>query len=255
GSRRLSQAISEGDGISLIVPATDLESVQVAEEQGAEGVVVERDLAGVREATGLPILWRTEGSPAEALNLGADACLLVAEGLEEDTERLERRFAEVLALGLECVVEVRDADELELALERLDPEILLLSPQGDGDAESPLGRVLDLLPDIPAGTMAIAAPGGPSPDEVAEVEPAVDDGRGRARRRCGGLVARAARVRARRRFRRRGGDGGRDDARRVLADGRHRRAAHTRRSGGACANGLRPDRARRPRSRSRRKRK
>jgi len=170
GSRRLSQAISEGDGISLIVPATDLESVQVAEEQGAEGVVVERDLAGVREATGLPILWRTEGSPAEALNLGADACLLVAEGLEEDSERLERRFAEVLALGLECVVEVRDADELELALERLDPEIFLLSPQGDGDAESPLGRVLDLLPDIPAGKLAIADLEVTSRDEVAELE-------------------------------------------------------------------------------------
>jgi indole-3-glycerol phosphate synthase len=170
GSRRLSQAISEGDGISLIVPATDLESVQVAEEQGAEGVVVERDLFGVREATGLPILWRREGSPADALKLGADACLVVAEGLEEDAERLERRFAEALDLGLECVVEVSDTDDLELALERLDPEIFLLSPQDDGDGDEPLARVLDLLPDLPAGKLAIADLLVTSRDDVAELE-------------------------------------------------------------------------------------
>src|ERR671923_101350 len=58
GQRRLSQAISEGDGISLLVPAVDLEAVRRAEGDGAEGVVVDGDLAGVRDATGLPILWR-----------------------------------------------------------------------------------------------------------------------------------------------------------------------------------------------------
>src|SRR5438105_15945953 len=111
GPRRLSQAISEGDGISLIVPATDLESVRVAGGQGAEGAIVERGLAGVRDATVLPILWRGQGSPAEALTLGADACLVVAAGLVDDADHLQRRFTEALDLGLECVVEVRDADE------------------------------------------------------------------------------------------------------------------------------------------------
>jgi indole-3-glycerol phosphate synthase len=169
-SRRLSQAISEGDGISLIVPATDLAAAQTAEAQGAEGIVVERDIAGVRDVTGLPILWRAEGSPAQVLGLGADACLLVAEALGDDSEHLERRYHEVLGLGLECVVEVRDADELELALERLDPEIFLLSPQGDDNGDDPLARVLDLLPDIPAGKLAIADFDVTSRDEVAELE-------------------------------------------------------------------------------------
>ena len=170
GSRRLSQAISEGDGISLIVPAGDPASVKAAEAQGAEGVVAERDLAGLREVTGLPILWRAEGSPAEVLNLGADACVVLAEGLEEDAEGLERRYQEALDLGLECVVEVGDADDLELALERLDPEIFLLSPQGDDNGDDPLARVLDLLPDIPAGKLAIADLDVTSRDEVAELE-------------------------------------------------------------------------------------
>ena len=37
--RRLSQAISEGDGISLMAPAPDAESALAAERGGAEGVV------------------------------------------------------------------------------------------------------------------------------------------------------------------------------------------------------------------------
>ncbi len=170
GSRRLSQAIAEGDGISLIAPAADPESAKAAETQGAEGIVVERGVAGVRGATGLPILWRVEGSPAEALNLGADACLIAAAALDEDDDRLERRYAEALDLGLECVVEVRDAEELELALERLDPEIFLLSPKREENGDDPLERVLDLLPDLPAGKLAIADLDVTSREEVAELE-------------------------------------------------------------------------------------
>jgi indole-3-glycerol phosphate synthase len=168
--RRLSQAISEGDGISLIAPVPDVATAQEAERQGAEGVVVERDLAGVRDATGLPILWRAESSPAEALKGGADALLVAAKALEEDAAWLARRWAEAQDLGLECVVEVRDADELELALERLDPEIFLLAPQDAGDADDPLENVLDLLPDIPAGKLAIADIEVTTPDEIAELE-------------------------------------------------------------------------------------
>jgi indole-3-glycerol phosphate synthase len=170
GSRRLSQAISEGDGISVIAPVSDGAAAQAAEEQGAEGVVVETALAGIRAATGLPILWRAQGSPAEALELGADALLMTAIELEGDAERLERRYAEAHDLGLECVVEVRDADELEDALERLDPEIFLLAPEESRDGEDPLENVLDLLPEIPAGKLAIAELAVTTPDEIAELE-------------------------------------------------------------------------------------
>ena len=50
GRRHLSQAISEGDGISLIVPASAAEDARAAELQGAKGVVVEGGIAGIREA-------------------------------------------------------------------------------------------------------------------------------------------------------------------------------------------------------------
>ena len=170
GQRRLSQAISEGDGISLIVPADDLETVRRAEDDGAEGVVVERNVAGVREATGLPILWRGQTSPAEALSQGADACLVTARELEDDAEHIERRYSEAFDLGLECVVEVADGDQLEAALERLDPEIFLLSPERGADGVDALAQVLDLLPDVPAGKLAIADLRATTRDEVAELE-------------------------------------------------------------------------------------
>jgi indole-3-glycerol phosphate synthase len=170
GQRRFSQAISEGDGISLIAPAADADAASAAERAGAEGVVLDRNIPEVRNATGLPILWRLHTSPAEALTAGADALLLAAESLEDDAEHVERRWQEAHDIGLECVVEVRDADELELALERLDPEIFLLAPREAGDADDPLESVLDLLPDIPAGKLAIADLEITTLDEIAELE-------------------------------------------------------------------------------------
>jgi indole-3-glycerol phosphate synthase len=170
GQRRLSQAISEGDGISLIVPVTDADAARTSEAQGAEGVIVDRELTGLREATSLPILWRAEGSPAEALSVGADACLVAAGTIDEDGDRIERRYAEALDLGLDCVVEVRDPEELEQALERLDPEIFLLSPQTRSGGEEALELVLDLLPDLPAGKLAIADVEVTSPEEIEELE-------------------------------------------------------------------------------------
>jgi len=170
GQRRLSQAISEGDGISLIALAADADAAAEAERGGAEGVVLHMRVPEVRDATGLPIIWRVDASPGEALTAGADALLLAAASLQDDPEHVERRWQEVHEIGLECVVEVRDADELELALERLDPEIFLLAPQEAGDADDPLESVLDLLPDVPAGKLAIADVEVTTPDEIAELE-------------------------------------------------------------------------------------
>jgi len=52
---------------------------------------------------------------------------VAVEDAGEDGDWLERQHAEAVGLGLDCVVEVRSEEQLELALERLDPEILLLS--------------------------------------------------------------------------------------------------------------------------------
>jgi hypothetical protein len=164
--RRLSQAISEGDGISLIAPIDDLDSARAAEAGGAESLLVTADVEGVRDATGLPIIWQ---SPEGAAVGEADGCVIDAADLDDDGE-LERRYAELGERGLECVVNVTEADELETALERLDPEIFLLSPGNDREGEEALERVLDLLEDVPAGKLAIAGLRVTTRDEIAELE-------------------------------------------------------------------------------------
>src|SRR5712691_7364605 len=110
--RRFSQAISEGDGISVIAAVEDPEAARAAEAQRAEALVVRVDPRRVREATGLPILWRAD-VPLEEASEVADAFLLVYESLDHD--RLEELHRRALDLGLDCVVDVRNEEELEHA--------------------------------------------------------------------------------------------------------------------------------------------
>ena len=48
GSRRLSQRISEGDGIAIIVRVSDADSARAAEEQGAKAIAVDHAIPGIR---------------------------------------------------------------------------------------------------------------------------------------------------------------------------------------------------------------
>jgi indole-3-glycerol phosphate synthase len=169
GSRRLSQALAEGDGISVLVNVADATAAAAAEEQGAEGLVLDRPAPGVRDATELPVLYRGE-SPDAARAAGADAWLLVAEHHHDEGSELEEQYARALGLGLECVIDVRDEEELELVLEELDPEIFMLWAAEIDDEADPLDAVLELLPDVPAGKLAIARVDITSRDEVLALE-------------------------------------------------------------------------------------
>ena len=189
GHRRLSQAISEGDGISLIAPIDDLASARAAEEDGAESLLVTAEVDGVRDATALPIIWR---APEGAAVGQADGCVIDAADLDDDGDGdMERRYAELGDRGLECVVNVTEADELEAALERLDPEIFLLSPGNDREGAEALERVLDLLEDVPAGKLAIADLRVTTRDEIAELERAGMDAVIVGTRDLAGLVSAA----------------------------------------------------------------
>ncbi len=167
--RRFSQAISEGDGISLIALVGDADTARAVALQGAEAIVVRGEVGDLRAVTDLPILWRATGSPSEAALAGADAWLVAVEDAGEDGEWLARQHAEAVELGLDCVVEVRTEEELELALEELDPEIFLFSVGREDDADA-LGRALELLPDVPAGKLAVADVPVSSREQVIELE-------------------------------------------------------------------------------------
>jgi AmiR/NasT family two-component response regulator len=168
GTRRFSQAISEGDGISLLVDVDGPEAARRAEADGAEALVVRGAIAGLGEATGLPILWCAAGPLEEARRSGADAYLIVSSS--HDLDELGDRHREALEAGLDCVVAVADEDELERVLETVDPEIFLLSTPGDHRGADALERVLELLPDVPAGKLAIAEVTVSAREQVDELE-------------------------------------------------------------------------------------
>ncbi len=155
GPRRLSHHISDGDGIAIIVCVDDAGAARDAEEQGAKALAVSSVIHGIRDATSLPLLWIGEGSPADA-----DA-VTIRPGDEHEHAHLAH---------LESVVDVRDEEELESALERLDPEIFLLTAVDIDDDVDPLDAVLELLPDVPAGKLAIAQVDVGSRDEVLALE-------------------------------------------------------------------------------------
>jgi indole-3-glycerol phosphate synthase len=168
-AHRFSHAIAEGDGISVIAAVEDADSARAAEKQRAEALVVRGDPSVLRDATTLPILWRAD-VPLERASSTADAYLLVFDALEEEDGRLEQLHRRALELGLDCAVEVRDEEEIEQALDRVDPEIFLLSPVEAEDDETPLEVVLDLLAAVPAGKLAIADLASPTRAAVLELE-------------------------------------------------------------------------------------
>jgi hypothetical protein len=163
---RLSQAISEGDGISILVEVSDPTAALAAERQGADGLVLTGHTAdAVRGASQLPLLHL--GSPGDADAAGADAVVVVGADV---TAWEAARKAE-----LEGVVKVGDADDLERALENIDPEIFLLSARPGWD-DDPLGLLLALLHDVPAGKLAIADLRDATAEDVSELERAGMDG-------------------------------------------------------------------------------
>lgn len=167
-ARRFSHAIAEGDGISVIAAVEDADAARAAEDQRAEALVVVRDPAAVREATVLPILWRAEADLERAAEV-ADAVILALSGEEGEEIREQQRHHQALALGLDCAVEVRSEEELERALDILDPEIFLLAPPPVPPHER-LEAVLELLAEVPAGKLAIADLAVTTEDEVQELE-------------------------------------------------------------------------------------
>ena len=155
---KLSQAIAEGDGISILVEVDDSASAEKAEKQGADGLVARRGANAVRATSQLPLLY--VGGLIDASGVAADAVVVPVDRAAWDEGR---------SLGLECVVRVAEAGELEHALDQLDPEVFLLTAEADDEGD-PLDALLALLHDVPAGKLAIAELHEATADDVAELE-------------------------------------------------------------------------------------
>jgi indole-3-glycerol phosphate synthase len=182
---RFSQAISEGDGISVIpLLEGDVGALAaLAEEAGAEAVAVWSldEVASVRSHCSLPVLVREpklvlDKEPPFLSSGDADACVLAYERFGGEEELLERLYESLSGESADCVVAVRDEEQLEEVLDRVDPEVILISERAPEKDWEDLERTLDLLPDVPAGKLVISEAEIVAREQVVALERAGVDG-------------------------------------------------------------------------------
>ncbi len=130
-----------------------------------------------REASGLPVLRKDfmldEYQINEARVMGADCVLLIVAALED--AQMDDLADAALAVGMDVLVEVHDAQELERALALdLDPERVLLGINNRNlrTFETSLQTTLDLLPLIPDGRLVVTESGIRDAEDVAAMRAA-----------------------------------------------------------------------------------
>src|SRR3954468_23697424 len=96
-SRRFSNAIAEGDGISVVAAVEDPDAARAAEAQRAEALVVAGDPARLREATRLPILWRATVVVDRAAEVADAVTVTLPEDEDEDHDPARRRHEDALS--------------------------------------------------------------------------------------------------------------------------------------------------------------
>ena len=102
----------------------------------------------------------------EARALGADAVLLIVAAL--DDVRLAELNATAAEAGLDVLVEVHDAEELERAL-RLAPPLLGINNRNLRTFDTRLETTLDLLHEVPEGTLLVTESGILEREDVARM--------------------------------------------------------------------------------------
>jgi len=129
------------------------------------------DLRTAREATHLPILRKDfvldPYQVVESAAAGADAILLIVAALAPAA--LAELHAQAREHGLDVLVEVHDAGELDAALV-LDPEVIGINNRNLGDFSVDVRRTYELLSVLPAGKTVVSESGIGARDELDELE-------------------------------------------------------------------------------------
>lgn len=124
-------------------------------------------LIAARDACDLPVIRKdfiTHGyQVTEARAIGADCILLIVAALND--AQLRDLHQQANALGMDVLVEVHDADELERAL-ALDLKLVGINNRNLHTFDTSLNTTLDLLPRIPEGVTVITESGIHTRDDV-----------------------------------------------------------------------------------------
>ena len=190
GGRRLREALG-GEGVSVIAEfkrrspsagelregADVAEVVRAYERAGAAALSVLtegphfggslEDLRAARAASALPILRKDfivdPYQLHEALASGADAVLLIVAALTRND--LASLHEHALALGLDALVEVHDAEELEVALSA-GAELVGVNNRDLRDFSVDVTRTSLLMRQVPAGVTVVSESGIASSEQV-----------------------------------------------------------------------------------------
>ena len=132
------------------------------------------DLQEARAASELPILrkdFTVDGYQlTEAAAAGADAVLLIVAALND--EEIRSFDARARELGLDVLVEVHDAEELDRAMEAVDPEIIGINNRDLRDFTVDTARTSKLMAAIPAGKVVVSESGITTAGQLEELEQA-----------------------------------------------------------------------------------
>ncbi len=127
-------------------------------------------LQQARAACALPVIRKDfivdPYQVVEARAIGADCILLIVACLED--ERMAELNGLAQSLGMDVLVEVHDADELQRAL-ALPGALLGINNRNLRTFEVSLDTTLELLPAIPEGRMVVTESGIHTPEDVARM--------------------------------------------------------------------------------------
>lgn len=133
------------------------------------------DLSAASSASGLPILMKDFVVDPVQIRAGwaagASAVLLIVRCL--DDARLRHLCRETRSLGLDALVEVHDAAELDRAL-ALEDAIVGINNRDLDTLRTDRGRARDLLPRVPSGRIAVAESGYLEPEHLTELRGRAD---------------------------------------------------------------------------------
>ena len=136
------------------------------------------DLRAARMASALPILRKDFIVDAyqvyESAAAGADAILLIVAVL--DPGMLAALHNEARALDLDVLVEVHDEEELAIALEVVDADVIGINNRDLTDLSVDVERTFELLADIPAGKTVVSESGFHSREQLDQLERVGVDG-------------------------------------------------------------------------------
>jgi indole-3-glycerol phosphate synthase len=145
-----------------------------AQEAGTAGLAIASEAVppGL-ESTRLPVLHKgvliDPYQLYESRLAGADGVVLIAAAFDGDDDGFVRMHSIAGELGLDVVVEVGEEEEIELALELLDPDSFLVQNHLE-DRGFDLERTFSLLEEVPAGKAVLSEGGIHTRDEVLALE-------------------------------------------------------------------------------------